>query len=48
MIPHHSQAILTSQKADIQDPEVKMLAQEIIKAQEEEIAQMKEILERME
>jgi hypothetical protein len=48
MIPHHSQAILTSQRANIQDPEVKELAEEIIKAQEEEIAQMKKILERME
>lgn len=48
MIPHHSQAILTSQRADIQDPKVKKQAQEIIKAQEQEIAQMKQILERME
>jgi uncharacterized protein (DUF305 family) len=47
MIPHHSSAILTSKEANIQDPEVKKLAQEIIKSQEEEIAQMKEILERM-
>lgn len=48
MIPHHSIAILTSKRADITDPEVRKLADEIIKAQEEEIAQMKEILERME
>lgn len=47
MIPHHSSAILTSQEANLQDPEVKKLAREIIKAQEEEIAQMKEILDRL-
>ena len=47
MIPHHSSAILTSQNANIKDPEVKKLAEEIIKSQEEEIAQMKKILERM-
>lgn len=48
MIPHHSSAILTSEEADIRDPEVKKLAEEIIKAQKEEIAQMKRILDRME
>jgi len=47
MIPHHSIAILTSKKANITDPEVKRLAEEIIKTQEAEIAQMKRILERM-
>ncbi|MFC4871878.1 DUF305 domain-containing protein [Negadavirga shengliensis] len=48
MIPHHSSAILTSEEADIRDPEVKKLAEEIIKTQKEEIAQMKKILDRME
>ena len=48
MIPHHSSAILTSEQASISDPEVRQLADEIIKAQEEEIAQMKRIIERME
>lgn len=48
MIPHHSSAILTSQEANIKDPEVKKLSMEIIKAQEEEIALMKKILDRME
>jgi uncharacterized protein (DUF305 family) len=48
MIPHHSSAILTSQEANIQDPEVKKLAEEIIKAQKEEIAQMKALIERLE
>lgn len=48
MIPHHSSAILTSEEANLSDPEVKQLAEEIIKSQIEEIAQMKKILERME
>lgn len=48
MIPHHSIAILTSNKADLKDPEVKKLAEEIIKAQEEEIAEMKRMIERLE
>ena len=47
MIPHHSSAILTSQQAGISDPEVRKLADEIIKAQEEEIAQMKAMLDRL-
>ena len=47
MIPHHSSAILTSKNANIKDPEVKKLSEQIIKSQEEEIAQMKAILERM-
>ena len=48
MIPHHSSAILTSQEADIRDPEVKILSEEIIEAQEREINQMKKILRRLE
>jgi hypothetical protein len=48
MIPHHSSAILNSEEATLRDPEVKQLAEEIIKAQEEEIAKMKAILERLE
>nr|WP_294899582.1 DUF305 domain-containing protein [uncultured Pedobacter sp.] len=47
MIPHHSSAIMTSQNANIKDPEVRKLADEIIKAQKEEIAEMKAILARM-
>lgn len=47
MIPHHSSAILTSTYADIQDPEVKKLAEDIIKAQEKEIAEMKAMIERL-
>jgi len=48
MIPHHSSAILTSQKANLKDPETKKLAEEIIKAQKKEIAQMKKLIERLE
>ncbi len=47
MIPHHSSAILTSKHADIKDPEVKKLSEDIIKAQEKEIAEMKAMLERL-
>lgn len=48
MIPHHSIAILTSNRADLKDPEVKELAEEIIKAQKKEIAEMKKMIERLE
>jgi len=48
MIPHHSSAILTSKHATIKDPELKKLSEQIIKSQEEEIAQMKAILKRIE
>ena len=47
MIPHHSSAILTSQEATITDPEVRKLADEIIKAQKEEIAEMKRLLDKL-
>jgi len=48
MIPHHSIAILTSERADIQDPEVKQLAEDIIKAQRKEIGEMKAMIKRLE
>jgi uncharacterized protein (DUF305 family) len=48
MIPHHSIAILTSERAAIQDPEVKKLANEIIEAQRKEIEQMKAMIKRLE
>jgi uncharacterized protein (DUF305 family) len=41
MIPHHSIAILTSTRSQISDPRVRKLADEIIEAQEREIAEMK-------
>ena len=47
MIPHHSSAIMTSRHAEIKDPELKKLSEQIIRSQQEEIAQMKAILERM-
>ncbi len=47
MIPHHSSAILTSERADIKDPEVKKLAEDIIKAQKKEIAEMEMFLDRL-
>ena len=48
MIPHHSIAILTSERADIKDPEVKQLAGEIIEAQRREIEEMKAMIKRLE
>ena len=40
MIPHHSIAILTSERAQIKDVRVRKLADEIIKAQRREIKEM--------
>lgn len=48
MIPHHSIAILTSERADIKDPEVKKLAESIISAQRKEIGEMKAMIKRLE
>lgn len=48
MIPHHSIAVLTSNQADLKDPEVKKLAKDIIEAQEREIEQMKKMIARLE
>jgi uncharacterized protein (DUF305 family) len=47
MIPHHSIAILTSERADIKDPEVKKLAEDIIDAQRREIEEMKLMISRL-
>lgn len=47
MIPHHSSAIMTSDHANLKDPEVKKLAEEIIQAQEEEIAEMRRLIEKL-
>ena len=44
MIPHHSIAILTSERARITDPRVRKLAHDIIVAQRREIAQMKYLI----
>ena len=48
MIPHHSIAIMTSERAHIKDPEVRKLADGIIDAQVREIAQMKRHIARLE
>ena len=45
MIPHHSIAILTSERANIRDVRVRELADEIIEAQRREIAEMEWLLE---
>ncbi len=44
MIPHHSIAIMTSERAQITDPRVRKLADEIIAAQRREIAEMKYLI----
>ena len=48
MIPHHSIAILTSERAHIADPRVRKLADSIIEAQREEIAEMKALIKDLE
>ena len=48
MIPHHSIAILTSSRADIEDPRVRELADGIIETQEREIKEMKALIEELE
>ncbi len=45
MIPHHSIAILTSERAQIKDPRVRKLADGIIEAQRREIAEMQALIE---
>ena len=47
MIPHHSSAILMCEESSIDDPEIIDLCGEIVDAQEREIAQMKDILARL-
>ena len=44
MIPHHSIAILTSERARISDQRVRELADEIIETQRREIAEMKRLI----
>ncbi|QQS33544.1 MAG: DUF305 domain-containing protein [Acidobacteriota bacterium] len=48
MIPHHSIAILTSSRANITDPRVRKLADEIIEAQRREIDEMKMLIKDLE
>jgi hypothetical protein len=44
MIPHHSIAIMTSERAHIRDPRVRKLADGIIEAQVREIDEMKSLI----
>lgn len=44
MIPHHSIAVMTSERAGIEDARVRQLADEIIAAQRKEIAQMRYLI----
>lgn len=48
MIPHHSIAILTSERAQFSDPRVQELADEIIEAQKREIEEMKSLINELE
>ena len=48
MIPHHSIAILTSERANISDPRVRELADQIIQSQREEITEMKNLIRDLE
>ena len=48
MIPHHSIAILVSERAEITDPRVRRLADQIIEAQRREIAEMEALIAEIE
>ena len=48
MIPHHSIAILTSERAQLKDPRVRKLAGEIIEAQRREISEMQALISELE
>jgi peptidoglycan/LPS O-acetylase OafA/YrhL len=48
MIPHHSIAILTSDRARISDPRVRKLADGIIETQRREIGEMKALIDDLE
>ena len=47
MIPHHSIAIMTSERANISDPRVRKLADEIIEAQRREIEEMEALIDEL-
>lgn len=47
MIPHHAGAVLMCEKAAVADAEIRSLCEQIIKSQQDEIAQMRTILERL-
>ncbi|GGC69971.1 hypothetical protein GCM10011504_54750 [Siccirubricoccus deserti] len=48
MMPHHSIAIMTSERAHIRDPRVRRLADQIIEAQVREIAEMRDLITALE
>ena len=48
MIPHHSIAILTSSRANLSDPRVQALANEVIEAQRREIDEMQRLIAELE
>jgi uncharacterized protein (DUF305 family) len=48
MIPHHSIAILTNERARITDPRVRKLADQIIESQRREIEEMKALIRDLE
>ncbi len=48
MIPHHSIALVTSERARIRDPRVRALADSIIEAQRREIDEMKRLIVELE
>ena len=48
MIPHHSIAILTSERAQITDPRTRDLADQIIESQRREIEEMKVLIQELE
>lgn len=47
MIPHHSSAILMCQQAKLTDAEIQDMCRSIIDSQQEEIDQMKDIMQRL-
>lgn len=47
MIPHHSSAILMCEQAKLTDAEIRDLCESIIESQQQEIDQMKEIIQRL-
>lgn len=46
MIPHHASAILMCEKTKISDPEIKGLCNNIVSSQQQEIEQMKTLLDK--
>jgi drug/metabolite transporter (DMT)-like permease len=48
MIPHHSIAILTSERAQLSDPRTRDLANQIIESQQREIDEMKALISELE